>query len=35
MDDQKRFRPAETGFRWDGVDLLAYKEEDSASAAGA
>jgi quercetin dioxygenase-like cupin family protein len=30
MDDQKRFRPSEMGFRWDGVDLLAYKEEDSA-----
>lgn len=28
MDDN--FRPAQEGFRWDHVDLLAYKEEGSA-----
>ncbi len=30
MDDRSNIRPAEGGFRWDGVDVLAYKEEGSA-----
>lgn len=30
MDEQKYFRGAKPDFRWDGVDLLAYKEEASA-----
>jgi quercetin dioxygenase-like cupin family protein len=30
MDDKPHFRSAEAAFRWDGVDVLAYKEDDSA-----
>jgi quercetin dioxygenase-like cupin family protein len=30
MDDRPHVRPARAGFRWEGVDLLAYKEERSA-----
>lgn len=30
MDDRLNIRPAEGGFRWDGVEVLAYKEEGSA-----
>jgi quercetin dioxygenase-like cupin family protein len=30
MDDGAPFRQAQDGFRWDGVDLLAYKEDGSA-----
>jgi quercetin dioxygenase-like cupin family protein len=30
MDDRSNIRPSQGGFRWDGVDVLAYKEEGSA-----
>jgi quercetin dioxygenase-like cupin family protein len=30
MDDASGFRLAKDGFRWEGVDLLAYKEDGSA-----
>jgi quercetin dioxygenase-like cupin family protein len=30
MDDGPHVRPAREGFRWEGVDLLSYKEEGSA-----
>jgi quercetin dioxygenase-like cupin family protein len=30
MDDASGFRPAQGGFRWEGVELLAYKEDGSA-----
>jgi quercetin dioxygenase-like cupin family protein len=30
MDDASGFRPAQDGFRWEGVELLAYKEDGSA-----
>ena len=30
MDDGSNIRPAQSGFRWEGVDVLAYKEEGSA-----
>jgi quercetin dioxygenase-like cupin family protein len=30
MDDGLSFRPAQGGFRWEGVELLAYKEDGSA-----
>ncbi len=30
MDDSANFRPAQDGFRWDGVELLAYKDDGSA-----
>jgi quercetin dioxygenase-like cupin family protein len=30
MDDRPNFRAAAPGFRWDGVDVLTYKEEGSA-----
>jgi quercetin dioxygenase-like cupin family protein len=30
MHDESHFRAASPNFRWDGVDLLAYKEEGSA-----
>ncbi len=30
MDDGSNIRPSQDGFRWDGVELLAYKEEGSA-----
>ena len=30
MDEGPNIRPAQDGFRWDGVELLAYKEEGSA-----
>ncbi len=30
MDDGSNIRKARDGFRWDGVDVLAYKEEGSA-----
>jgi quercetin dioxygenase-like cupin family protein len=30
MDDPAGFRPAQGGFRWEGVGLLAYKEDSSA-----
>ncbi len=30
MDEEKRFRAFDGGFRWDGVDLHAYKAEGSA-----
>ncbi len=29
-DDSAHFRPAQDGFRWDGVELLAYKDDGSA-----
>jgi quercetin dioxygenase-like cupin family protein len=30
MDDASGFRAAQGGFRWEGVELLAYKEDGSA-----
>jgi quercetin dioxygenase-like cupin family protein len=30
VDDASGFRPAQGGFRWDGVELLAYKEDNAA-----
>ncbi len=30
MDEGPNFRPGQGGFRWDGVELLAYKEEGAA-----
>jgi quercetin dioxygenase-like cupin family protein len=30
MDDGSNIRPAQGGFRWEGVDVLAYKEEGAA-----
>lgn len=30
MDASRRFRSSVAGYRWEGVDLLAYKEEGSA-----
>ncbi len=30
MADSSNIRPSDGGFRWDGVELLAYKEEGSA-----
>lgn len=30
MDEGQHIRPAQEGFRWEGVDVLAYKEEGSA-----
>ncbi len=30
MDEGPNIRPAQDGFRWEGVELLAYKEEGSA-----
>ncbi len=30
MDEGPNFRPGQGGFRWEGVELLAYKEEGAA-----